>query len=245
MKIEVLFPEVCNLYGELFNIRYLKMCLEESGETAEIINTALTETPRFVSEKIDLVYLGTMSEKTQKMVVKVLLPYKKDIEKRIEEGGVTLLTGNAMEIFGQSIQVDEEEPFEGLKITSLEARAQLMKRFNCLFAGTLETENGPIRINAFKSIFGFSYGDNSQNYLFKSIKGPGINKESDLEGFRMNNTMGTYLIGPLLVINPELTKYLMGLMGVKEPKVAFSEEAKMCFDFRMKEFDAPETDYLQ
>ena len=24
MKIEVLFPEVCNLYGDLANIRYLK-----------------------------------------------------------------------------------------------------------------------------------------------------------------------------------------------------------------------------
>lgn len=27
MKIEILFPEFCNLYGDISNIKYLKKCL--------------------------------------------------------------------------------------------------------------------------------------------------------------------------------------------------------------------------
>ena len=39
IKIEVLYPEVCNLYGDLFNIKFL----EKSIEDVKIINTKLTE----------------------------------------------------------------------------------------------------------------------------------------------------------------------------------------------------------
>ena len=38
MKIEVLFPEVANLYGDLSNIEYLKKCLNND---VEIIETSL------------------------------------------------------------------------------------------------------------------------------------------------------------------------------------------------------------
>ena len=41
MKIEVLFPEICNLYGELWNVKFL----ERSYPDAEIIETSLTDEP--------------------------------------------------------------------------------------------------------------------------------------------------------------------------------------------------------
>ena len=44
MKIEVLYPELCNLYGDLYNAEYLA---RSAG--AEIVNTKLTEKPRFIS----------------------------------------------------------------------------------------------------------------------------------------------------------------------------------------------------
>ena len=30
MKIEVLFPEVCNLFGDISNIKYLKKCIPDA-----------------------------------------------------------------------------------------------------------------------------------------------------------------------------------------------------------------------
>ena len=49
MKIEILFPEFCNLYGDMYNMKYLKMCIPE----AEFIETALEEEPAFVKENVN------------------------------------------------------------------------------------------------------------------------------------------------------------------------------------------------
>ena len=64
MKIEVLYPEVANLYGDLENLTYLKKSCPE----IEIVETHLTDEPLFVSEKPDLVYMGTMTESAQLLV---------------------------------------------------------------------------------------------------------------------------------------------------------------------------------
>ena len=54
MKAEILFPEVCNLYGDLQNIYYLKRCCP----ALEIIETDLHSKPRFLTEDVALVYMG-------------------------------------------------------------------------------------------------------------------------------------------------------------------------------------------
>ena len=45
MIIEVLFPEVANLYGDLGNIEYICRSLEAAGKECEIINTDLYTRP--------------------------------------------------------------------------------------------------------------------------------------------------------------------------------------------------------
>ena len=64
IKVEILFPEFCNLFGDMYNMKYLKMCLPN----AEFIETALDEIPAFVNEDVNLIYLGPMTEKTQEKV---------------------------------------------------------------------------------------------------------------------------------------------------------------------------------
>ena len=64
MKIEVLFPEICNLYGELGNIRYLK----KSCPDIEVVETAINDRPLLVSEVPDLIYMGTMTESALELI---------------------------------------------------------------------------------------------------------------------------------------------------------------------------------
>jgi len=47
MKIEVLYPEVGNLFGDLANISYLEKCVD-----AKVIYTSLKDKPKFLTEKI-------------------------------------------------------------------------------------------------------------------------------------------------------------------------------------------------
>ena len=57
MKIEVLFPEFCNLYGDISNIDYLKKCVPE----AEVIYTAIDKEPAFDTQNFNLIYLGPLT----------------------------------------------------------------------------------------------------------------------------------------------------------------------------------------
>ena len=67
MKIEVLFPEFCNLYGDISNIDYLKKCVPE----AEVIYTAIDNEPAFLTQNVNLIYLGPLTERKQEIVIAV------------------------------------------------------------------------------------------------------------------------------------------------------------------------------
>lgn len=228
IKIEVLFSEVCNLYGDLFNIKYLQKSIKE----VECIYTSLTDEPKFVTEDVDLIYMAPMTEKTQEIVIQKLKPYKDRIKELIEKNKVFLLTGNAFEVFGKYIENEDGTKIDGLDIIPIYAKRRMMNRFNSLFLGKIED----IKIVGFKAQFSMSYGDNSNNYVFESIKGSGINTESKYEGYRVNNFIGTYLLGPILVLNPYFTKYILKLMG-QEESVAFEDVAIETYKKRLEEFE--------
>lgn len=230
MKIEVLFPEVSNIYGDFGNIMYLKKCMPN----AEIIETNLGNEPHFINENIDLVYLGSMTEKMQERVIKELIPYKDELNKKIQDNQAFLFTGNAFEVIFKYIEKDDGTKIQGLNIVDVYAKRQMMKRFNSLFLGEF---NG-IKIVGFKDQFSHEYGDNSKMYFAKAIRGCGLNPESKLEGIKINNFIGTSILGPILVLNPNFTKYLMhNILKQKDVKIAYEEEAIRAYNKRLQEFE--------
>lgn len=228
LKIEILFPEFCNLYGDISNMKYLKKCMPK----AKFIETAFDEEPTFVKEKVDFIYLGPMTEKMQEKVIKKLMPYKERINELIDENVIFLVTGNAIEIFGKYIENEDETKIEALNIFDIYAKRDMLHRHNSIFIGEWED----IEIVGFKSQFTFSYGDNKENYFLEVEKGNGLNKEVNLEGIQKNNFIATYLIGPILILNPYFTKKLIEKMGIKEPKVAFEEDVIAAYKQRLEEF---------
>ena len=227
IKIEVLFPEVCNLYGETFNIKYLEKCIDD----VETINTALTDTPRFVSEDINMIYMAPMPESIQELAIKKLEPYKKRIKELSDKKVVFLLVGNAVEVFGKYIENEDGSKIEALGVLDLYAKRDMMHRHNSAFIGQFED----IEVIGYKSQFTMVYTDNTENYFAKVERGIGINKESKLEGIKVNNLIGTYLLGPILVLNPLLTKKILEMMGIKEPKLKYEADLMDAYQKRLEE----------
>ena len=225
--IEILFPEFCNLYGDISNMKYLQKCIPE----ANFIETNFGEEPAFVKNDVDLIYMGPMTEKMQEKVIEKLKPYKQRIEELIEKNTVFLITGNAIEIFGKYIENEDESKIEALGIFDIYSKRNMMKRHNSNFIGKYEN----IEIVGFKSQFTQRYGNNEENYFAKVEKGIGLNPESILEGIQKNNFIATYLIGPILILNPEFTKKILQKMGIEEPKVAFEQDVKNAYEQRLKE----------
>ena len=233
MTVEILFSEVCSLYGDSQNPEYLKATLPE----AEFIYTSLLDEPYFKDNTPDLIYMGGMSENTQRRVIAKLLPYKGRIEEMIDNGVPFLATGNAAEVFTKHISyVTEETETYGLGIFDFTVKTDLFKRNN----GKVLGETDGLEIVGFRSSFSFIYGDNSDCHFLKVIRGDGINKESKLEGIRKNNFIGTSLLGPILPLNPLFTEYFISLAGVKA-EAAYKHAAMAAYNQRLSEFKDPKT----
>ena len=231
MTIEVLYPEIANLYGELSNVDFLK----QSGAT--VINTKLRDKPAFTGGGIDMVYMGAMTERSQELAIKALRPYTDDIRKAIENNIIFLVTGNALEIFGGTIENEDGTVIDCLGIYDTVAKRQMMKRYNSIFLGKFEDMD----IVGYKSQFSHSYGGDELDGIFEAVRGDGLCPGKAYEGIRINNFFGTYLIGPLLIVNPPFAKYLMNLAGDRNVSLAFEEEAMAVYEKRVKEFSDPKT----
>ena len=256
IKIEVLFPEIANLYGDLENITYLTRSCPE----IEVVKTGLADEPLFASEAPALIYMGTMSESAQELVIEKLSQYKDVLKQRIDEGVLFLLTGNALEVFGSRIEyiknasnkqvlgeAEMNRVIDALGFFPTVARRDMMHRFNSLYIGKFDTD---MTMVGYKSQFTHSYTDNELETVYSSFdaafetgRGPGLNPGITGEGIRVNNFIATYVIGPLLVLNPPFTKWLLGKMGVDAPKLAFEEDAMKAYDVRTAEYSNENTGF--
>lgn len=241
MKIEVLFPEICNLYGELWNVRFL----ERSYPDAEIIETSLTDEPLFATETPDLIYMGTMSENSQLLVIEKLMPYKKRLMELIGSGAFFLITGNALEVFGKRIEDKDGTVVECLGIFRTYAVRDMRNRFNSLYIGDFADGEDSMKIVGFKSQFTQSYlePDETPAPLFMTQRGPGLDPDMKEEGIRVNNFMATYVIGPLLVLNPPFAKYLLEKCGADRGELVFEDAAMEAYDARVREYSDPSTGF--
>jgi len=227
MKIEILYPEFCNLYSDISNMKYLRQCLPE----AEFIETTIDLVPTFVTEKVDLIYLGAMTEKTQEKLITKLRDYKEKIKELIDNGTNFLFTGNSFEILGEYIENEDGSKIEALGVLPIHTKRDMMHRFNEVVLGKFEN----MEIVGYKSQFTQSFGDNKNSYFMEVLKGTGINKQTNLEGIKINNFIGTYILGPILVMNPLFTKYLIEKMGKENPTLAFEKEVIKAYEKRLRD----------
>lgn len=234
MTIEVLYPELCNLYGDSANVRYLKACVPE----AEIVYTDNRSKPRFVTERVDLIYLGSMSEPSQILAANRLLPYAERLGEVIRGGTPVLCAGNAVELLGLYIEDADGHTEDMLGLYQFYAKRDMDHRHNSMFLGDF----GQIPIVGAKSQFSFLHGRFPGDFI-RVRGGYGNNPEDKTEGFRDHNLFATYLLGPFLVLNPLFTKYLLNLLGV-DRSLAFEKETMEAFTFRKEHLEEPGVKFL-
>ena len=230
MKTEILFPEVANLCGDLMNVTYLRQCCPEM----EVVETGLKDRPAFLDGGVDLVYVGSATERGLQLMVKALAPYRAELERYVDGGGLMLATGNALDALGEYVVIDGKRAFDGLGILKTHAEYHMMKRHNSFFLGTFDG----MEVVGFKSLFGFHYDAAEAEGWFDTVRGVGRTPESKPEGFRRGGLYATALIGPLLILNPPLCKWLLRQMGV-EDTLAFEDAAFASFNKRVAEFKEP------
>lgn len=245
-KIEVLFPEIANLSGEQQNISYLKRC----SEKIEVIEDYLDEEPAFLNEYPDMIYLGMAIENGQKMIIEKLRPYRDKIIEMIDNNVLFLITGNSIEIFGKSIENDMYGNIEALDIFPFVSKQEMLNRYNSLYLGDFIDGDEKIKIVGFMSQFGHIYHSeyksspiSDYDAAFNTIKKADMNNNDYGEGIRKNNFIATYLQGPILIVNPLFTKWLMKKIGIENPMLEYEKDIMKAYEERLSEFSDPKQSF--
>ena len=78
------------------------------------------------------------------------------------------------------------------------------------------------------------YGNESMPFL-KVERGHGFNRKSKFEGIHYKNFFGTNLMGPILIINPPLMKFIKrGLTGNAD--LPFEQDVVAAYEVRLHKF---------
>lgn len=209
MKIAYLYYDFLNLYGESGNIKIIENVLKYNKIKHEVLYLSLNDELEF--DEYDLVYIASGTESNQKIALQHLLKYKKDIKKYIENNKFILVTGNSVDMFGKKI-LDEKE-YEGLNILDYEVRQEKRKMEEVYLSSSFLKNN----------IIGFI---NNNSYV-SDIKYPLF----EHEGIKYNNLYATYVLGPILVRNPEFLKYFLNNLTGKKLKYDLKLETKAYNEF--------------
>lgn len=192
-----LYYDLMNLYGEIGNIKVLTYHLKNQGIKVNIKNLSIDDDINF--DELDLIYIGSGTNNNQLLVLNDILKYKEDIHKYYNNNKFFLITGNAIELFGEQIIDIDNNVHEGLKLFDYYTKENKKRIVNEVYIPSLFTKEN---ILGFNNHFGSIYKDNiklDNDFIFN------------------NNFYGTYTLG-LLPRNPSFTKYFIKQLIINKNK---------------------------
>lgn len=207
-KILYLYPDILELYGDFGNIQVLRYRLEQRGINVIIKTYTLgDDVPDF--NDYDIVFAGGNIDTQRELLVNDLKKYVENIKEAIQNGVFFLLINSMYQLFGKSYTDNNGNVIPALNIFDYYTETILDSKQNCIGNIILSSNIDGQEIN----IIGFE-NHNSQTFnvstpLGKVILGIGNNFNDATEGFFQKNVIATYLHGPLLAKNPELTDYII------------------------------------
>ena len=189
IKILHLYYDLLNLYGENANTKALVNRLERQKEKVKVDFKSVGDDIKI--NDYDFIYVGSGSLESMKIAKNDFKRLVKDIKKYINDNKIMLATGNSLELFEGILDYKTQEI--GFRIVGDQVfECDLIKKLVIGFQNRTSV-----------------IVENNEESLFTVKSGCGYDPKETKEGIRHNNFFGTYLIGPLLVRNPALLKYLM------------------------------------
>jgi CobQ-like glutamine amidotransferase family enzyme len=175
----------------------LKYHLEEQGINVEIKKMSIGDKKDF---NVDLLYIGSGTEHNIMLALEDLKKDTDKIEKYLKDNNILLSTGNSVEIFGNYI------------ITNKKIKALGVIDYVCMHQKRIVKD---VKVKT----------DYTDDYVigFENHIGKNLSKGEDI--FNEGSFYGSYIIGPLLVRNPELcSKLVHKLIDKKDDNFEYKEE---------------------
>ena len=180
-----LYNDLMNLYGENGNVKALRYAFNSQNINVVIENISIGD--NFNLNKYDVIYIGSGTENNQQLVLKDIIKHKKELKEYIDNNKFIIATGNSVELFGKTI--DGNKALNIFKYTS-------QKIDNRLVGDVIVKQD-----NINNKIIGFQ----NRGSIIENNEYPLYEEDTNL-GVKYNNFYGSYILGPILVRNPEFLK---------------------------------------
>ena len=202
MKILHLYYDIMNLYGDYANVSALERILNKSGVETSVDRLSFADKADFT--EYDFIFIGSGTEKNQKLVLEDFKKYSEQFKTYIESGKPVLMTGNSFEMLGKSITDCNGNVYNGLELFDFTVTEQNKTRVTGDIIYNAEFSDKPVVgfVNKCSEITGI------KTPLFSVVMGLSDNPNSKNEGIRYKNLFGTHVTGPLLMKNPYFLEYI-------------------------------------
>lgn len=201
LKLYHFMTDKLNLYSDIGNIIALKQRAKWRNIKLNVVEVNETEGVTF--DGCDIFFIGGGSDREQALATKELSKIKSKLKNAIEEGMPGLTICGGYQFLGNKYITPDGTELEGLGILDFYTQSKKER-----LTGDIVIES-----DTFGTIVGFENhgGRTYHNYdtLGKVTHGFGNNDEDGKEGIHYKNLLGTYLHGPILPKNHEITDYLL------------------------------------
>lgn len=206
LRIVHMFPDLLNLYGDGGNVRVLNKRCAWRDIPVEI--ESVTHGMDVDLSRADIVFMGGGPDREQRLASTQLMAMADSLRAYVEDDGVLLAICGGFQILGREWLLADES-MEGLGLVELTTKRSNKERIigNVVLDSDLFTHP----LVGYENHAGRTFLDSGMRPMGKvtNAEGCGNNDDDGIDGVVYRNCIGTYLHGPALGKNPQLSDWLI------------------------------------
>ena len=231
-----LYPDLLHTYGDRGNVMALRRRAERRGRSVAVVSVSKGEA---LPAHADLIFIGGGSDRVQRAIGADLVGRRGEIADLVAAGSVVVGVCGGYQLFGGSYRLPDGSSIEGLGILDVVTEAG-DDRIVGRVAARVSRADLSTQLLGFENHGGRTRIGPGAAPLARVMHGGGNNGVDRTEGAVQGRVVGTYLHGPVLVLNPELTDWLLGLalgdsglpsledQGERQVRTAWLERVRRC-----------------
>lgn len=244
-KIGWLFPDSLYLHGDRGNVLALERMARLAGYDV-IIEKIDFRTEDFTPTDYDFLFCSPGEIAVFASIIDWLKPYTLALKGYIQTGRPLLVTGNSIGLWGKEILRDDQSVLKGLEIIDVTTKENHAVygddlHFTCTVNNeTMDIIGSQIQMADFLIHHEKPFGQLHYGY--------GNTGKDQQEGVQLKNAVFTNTLGPVLVLNPWLTREFVKIMAANQGDDLRTFDCSMDLEYRSfgskKQFIRQKTSHL-
>lgn len=209
IKILHMYADMLDLYGDSGNMEIISYRCKMRGIECEIHKYSIdSEMPDFSA--YDLIYIGGGADLEQQHISEDLVKCREGIETAYKNGTFLFLICGGYQLMGKYYRDADGVEIPGLGLFDYYTIAEPDRRKRCIGNVVIRTEicGKSVDVAGFENHGGQTHG--VETPLGEVLYGHGNRTKSSHEGYFEKNVIATYMHGPCLAKNPEISDYIIG-----------------------------------